>query len=336
MNIIPEVVLLFSILLMNPVQAAGLDQAAVDRFIDEMVQDHGFVRSNLENLFENARKSQRVLDAIQRPAEALPWYKYREIFIKPARIEQGIQFWENNREALERAKRIYGVPPEIIVAIIGVETSYGRFTGNDRVVDALATLAFHYPSRGAFFRDQLEEYLILAREQGIDPLSFKGSYAGAMGIPQFIPSSYRSYAVDFDQDGRIDIWDNPVDAIGSVANYFHEHQWIKDDPIIMPAKVDGDDHLQVLNDRLELHMQASDLPRYGIRQSGPVAPERKLKLLRLDTVEGDEYWLAMNNFYVITRYNHSALYAMAVYQLSEAICSRMEKRLPRSNNGYSL
>ncbi|HSR62357.1 MAG TPA: lytic murein transglycosylase B [Gammaproteobacteria bacterium] len=327
MKIIPEVVLVFSIVLMNPAQAAGLDQVAVDRFINEMVREHDFVRSDLENLFENARKSQRVLDAIQRPAEALPWHEYRQIFIKPARIEQGIRFWEENREALDRARRIYGVPPEIIIAIIGVETSYGRFTGSDRVIDALATLAFHYPRRGAFFRDQLKQYLILAREQKIDPLSFKGSYAGAMGIPQFIPSSYRSYAVDFDRDGKIDIWNDPVDAIGSVANYFHEHQWVKDDPIAMPATVDGDEHLQVLNDRLELHMQAAELPRYGIRQSGPVTPDRKLKLLRLDTAEGNEYWLAMNNFYVITRYNHSALYAMAVYQLSEEIRSRMENHI---------
>lgn len=327
MNIIPEVILVFSIILTNPVQAAGLDQGAVNRFIDEMVREHNFARGDLEDLFQNVRKSQRVLDAIQRPAEALPWYKYREIFIKPARVEQGIRFWEENREALDRAWRTYGIPPEIIVAIIGVETSYGRFTGNDRVIDALATLAFHYPVRGNFFRNQLEEYLILAREQEIDPLSFKGSYAGAMGIPQFIPSSYRSYAVDFDHDGRIDIWDNPVDAIGSVANYFHEHKWVKDDPIVMPATVEGDGHLKVLNDRLELHMQAADLPRYGIRQSGPVAPDRKLKLLRLEAAEGDEYWLAMNNFYVITRYNHSALYAMAVFQLSEAIRSRREEHL---------
>lgn len=303
--------------------AETLDQEAINGFIEHMAASYQFDRSYLQSVFMETRHSGRVLTAISKPTEALPWYKYRNIFIQPARIDQGLDFWKQHEDILLRAEQEFGVPAQIIVAIIGVETKYGANTGNDRVIDALATLAFHYPKRGAFFRSELEQFLLLAREQDLDPLSLKGSYAGAMGLPQFIPSSFRNYAIDYDGDGRIDIWNNPADAIGSVANYFRQHGWEQGQKVVVSGNIKGDAYTKVLSDSLKPDIEVETLAQYGIELVEPVTPGAQLKVLSLEAAAGREIWLCLNNFYVITRYNHSALYAMAVYQLSEEILGKV-------------
>ena len=314
-------ILLCSFLLVfaGSVTAGFLEQPAVKSFIEYMVSTHDFDRTTLEKLFSNARKSDSVLNAISKPAETLPWYKYRSIFIQPNRIDQGMVFWNEHRKLLEKAENEFGVPAEIIVAIMGVETRYGRFKGNDRVLDALSTLAFYYPKRGDFFRGELEQFLLLAREQHIDPLSLKGSYAGAMGMPQFIPSSYRNFAVDFDNDGKTDLWTNPADAIGSIANYFKVHGWKSGATVVVSGTVKGNKYKDIVGTDLKPDMVAGELARYGIEAKGHLPADSMVKVIMLDGANGDEIWLGLNNFYVITRYNHSPLYAMVVYQLSEAI-----------------
>ncbi len=300
-----------------------------DEFIAQMVERHDFNTADLTKVLKQARKSQTILDAISRPAEKkLTWHKYRQIFIKEKRIKQGVDFMQKNKSKLEEAEKKYGVPPEIITAIIGVETFYGRIAGSYRVVDALNTLAFHYPKRSNFFRSEFEHFLLLAREQGFDPNSLKGSYAGAMGMPQFISSSYRHYAIDFDNDNVIDIWNNTNDAIGSVANYFAEHGWLKDKPITIKVGVEGENYKQALKKGLALDITAFDLPKYGIKTDSVFEENEKLKLFEYKLDKGSEYWLAHKNFYVITRYNHSNLYAMAVFQLAREIKKRSnEKRV---------
>ncbi len=305
---------------------APLDRAAVSDFIRYMQKAYDFDYGELSRVFEQTVKSDRVLNAISRPAEKLPWYQYRKIFIQPGRVKAGVDFWRSNEKTLKRAEEIYGVPPHIIVSIIGVETLYGSNTGIDRVMDALSTLAFHYPDRAPFFKDELEQFLLLAREQDIDPLSIKGSYAGAMGMPQFIPSSYRNYAVDFDQDNKVDIWKNPVDAIGSVANYFNRHGWKKGSAVAVTASATGVKYRELINSDLKPDINTSTLADYGISSANDLNGEEKVKLLSLESGKNDEeLWICFENFYVITRYNHSPLYAMAVYQLSGLIADEYRK-----------
>jgi len=298
--------------------AAVTDRADVSAFLSDMAARHGISIDELTDVFRRVRFSDRVLKAISKPAEALPWYRYREIFVKPDRIRLGVEFWRENMATLRRAEGAYGVPAEIIVAIIGVETRYGRNIGDYRVIDALATLAFDFPERGEFFRGELEQYLLLTREQKMDPLGLKGSYAGAMGIPQFISSSYRRFAVDFDIDGVTDIWKNPADAIGSVANYFHEHGWLAGGLVTLPAAT-RPDLRPAVSSGLEPDLTRADLDSLGVTSPVPPPAGEKVKLLEFETESGPEYWLGFRNFYVITRYNHSPLYAMAVYQLAQRI-----------------
>jgi membrane-bound lytic murein transglycosylase B len=271
------------------------------------------------DLLGQARFRSDIIEAMRRPAEAKPWYKYRPIFVTMARTRAGVQFWRSNEALLERAEREYGVAPEIIVAIIGVETRYGGYTGKHRVLDALSTLAFGYPKRAPFFRKQLEEFLLLTREEEVDPLKAKGSYAGAMGMPQFIPSSYREYAVDFDADGKRDLWNSTADAIGSVANYFRRHGWRDGEQVTLKARVRQrpDDALAEAGLKPSLPMQR--LAGMGVEVKDSPPGDTLVSLVRLENRNGEEYWLGLQNFYVITRYNHSALYAMAVYQLSREI-----------------
>ena len=318
---------IFFLIFSNFVYAKDLDQKSVQKFINYMESTHNYDVTALQKIFKQAKYSNRVLKAISKPAEALPWYKYRPIFLQPERVEQGIMFWERHKEKLLAAQNEYGVPAEIIVAIIGVETRYGKFTGNDRVLDALATLAFHYPKRSKFFRSELEQYLLLIREQKIDPYTIKGSYAGAMGIPQFISSSYRNYAIDFDADNKIDIWNNPVDAIGSVANYFKQHGWKAGEEIAVRAEVEDGQYLQVSNKELKPDIRLSEITSYGIKPLENLTQDLKLKILSFENKDDNEIWLGFNNFYVITRYNHSPLYAMAVYQLAEEITKIYKKRI---------
>lgn len=304
--------------------SAELSAARVNQFIDYMGSKHSFDIGELGTLFQQTKYSDKVLDAISRPAEKLAWHEYRSIFIKDARIEQGIQFWKDHQDALNKAEEIYGVPPQIITAIIGVETQYGQYTGKYQVIDSLATLAFHYSKREKFFRAELEQFLLLTREQNIDPLSLQGSYAGAMGIPQFISSSYRNYAVDFDQDGKKDLWYNAIDAIGSVANYFKQHNWVTGQPVAIPVKVVDDKIDQLTDNNLMPNIKLQDLKEYNISHAHDIPQDALLKIMKFEQKGSYDYWLGMHNFYVITRYNHSKLYAMAVYQLSELIKTEYE------------
>lgn len=297
-------------------------RADVQDFIREMSRKHRFDPETLRAVFSRAQDQPKIIEAITRPAEAKPWRDYRRIFLTERRIEGGVAFWQTHAGALARAEREYGVPAEIIVAIIGVETLYGGNTGSWRVLEALATLGFDYPRRADFFRRELEEYLLLTREEGIDPLSLKGSYAGAMGLPQFIPSSYRAYAVDFDGDRHRDLWSNPVDAIGSVANYLARHRWQAGEPVAAPARVDGQAYKAVLAGELKPSLSLGQLAQRGVTWETAAKADEQAILLELDGEAGPEHWLGFNNFYAITRYNHSPLYAMAVYQLSREIRSR--------------
>lgn len=312
----------------GPAHAIKLDQARVGEFVEYMAQAYEFDARELAALFRNTRYSQRVITAMDRPAEALPWYKYRQLFLDSGRIEAGLRFWGKHQDDLARAELEFGVPAGMIVAIIGVETRYGENTGKDRIMDALATLAFHYPKRSVFFRNELEQFLLLTREQGLNPLSLQGSYAGAMGLPQFMPSSFRNYAVDFDHDGRIDIWNNVADAIGCVANYFQRHGWEPHQPVAVPARATGGDYQSLLDDDLRPHVSVAELAAHGIQQVVDIPVTAKVKLISLQGESGAELWLGLNNFYVITRYNRSPLYAMAVYQLYEEIVKHYQPEMP--------
>jgi membrane-bound lytic murein transglycosylase B len=292
----------------------------VQTFINEMVARHGFSKQELENIFSQAQRSDSILAAMSKPAEKTkPWYEYRKIFLTQSRIEGGVAFWNQHAEALAKAEKAYGVDAQVIVAIIGVETRYGGNTGKYRILDALTTLAFDYPPRSKFFRSELEQYLLLARADHIDVLTTTGSYAGAMGYGQFIPSSYQRYAVDFDQDGKRDLWNSPMDIVGSVANYLHEHGWNLGATVTLRAKVTGSRYESVIEKGLKPEMSVKMLRMDGITPSKPLPGDTLAALISLDQENGPEYWLGLNNFYVITRYNHSPLYAMAVYQLSEEI-----------------
>jgi membrane-bound lytic murein transglycosylase B len=295
------------------------DSEKLGAFILDMEQKHGFSRAELQRLFDEATLQPSILQAIARPAESKPWYQYRNIFLTRDRIDGGLAFWQANAPKLEEAWRRFGVEPEIIVAIIGVETAYGRNTGKYRVIDALATLGFNYPKRATFFRNELENYLLLARSQHFDPLVLTGSYAGAMGLPQFMPSSYRSYAVDFDDDTTIDIWNNPTDAIGSVGNYLREHGWTTGAPITVSARVSGSGYQSLLGTGVKPRIPVSEMRDLGVEAAAPVEGDPKAALVELQAEYAMEYWLGFNNFYVITRYNTSPLYAMAVYQLAQAL-----------------
>ncbi|MGH1372593.1 MAG: lytic murein transglycosylase B [Cellvibrionaceae bacterium] len=294
-------------------------------FMDELVSKHDFSREELQQWFAQAEKKQSILNAMSRPAEKTKtWGEYRNIFIQPSRIDKGVEFWIEHKDTLERAEEVYGVPAEIIVAIIGVETRYGSNKGSYKVIDALSTLAFDYPKRSAFFTKELRHYLLLAREQNRDPLALKGSYAGAMGYGQFMPSSYREYAKDFDGDNAVDIWDNPVDAIGSVANYFVRHGWKSDKPVVSRARVSEGYNRTVINDSLRPKRTVAELAEQGITPIEGIEGTAKATAMKLKGEQGAEFWVGLQNFYTITRYNHSRLYAMAVYQLSQEVRREMD------------
>lgn len=302
------------------------DRSDVRAYVDTLVKKHKFNRAELLGLFRQAEPQQQVLEAIARPAEReLTWKEYRPIFLTEARIAGGVEFWRQYAEPLARAGELYGVPPQIVVAILGVETRFGKYTGNYPVLDSLITLSFDGKSRQSFFRSELEEFLLLVRDERVAPFSVKGSYAGAMGWPQFIASSYRRYAVDFDGDGRRDLWNNPVDAIGSVANYFKAHGWRPEEDVIVPAQLDA--HVEDLSDMvvergrqgLKPVVSLETFAQKGVYSVNDVPPDQAAVLVRLQGDSGDEYWLGLQNFYVITRYNQSAMYALAVYQLSREI-----------------
>jgi membrane-bound lytic murein transglycosylase B len=315
------VLIMGAIVYVAPLNAATalVERKEVKSFIDNMVKSHSFDKNELITLFNQVTIFPSIIETISKPAESKPWYEYRPIFLGDSRIKQGVEFWGRHKELLERASDEYGVPVEIIVAILGVETRYGRYAGKHKVMDALATLAFDYPKRSKFFTKELEEYLLLTRAEGIDPLALKGSYAGAMGKPQFISSSYRNYAVDFDGDGVRDLLNSTADAIGSVANYFKQHKWEEGGPIVSHATVKGKKYKKVVDKGIKPHMQVGKLEQYGVSTEDSIPGYTKAALIELEIKGGKELWVGYQNFYVITRYNHSPLYAMAVFQLSQKI-----------------
>ena len=295
---------------------------AVRSFLREVESRHGLDRAWLHGLFREARRQQSILDAFSRPAEAKPWHAYRKIFVTPDRIRRGVEFAREHRAVLERVTARFGVPAEIVAAIIGVETFYGRYTGRYRVIDALSTLAFFAPRRGSFFRRELEEFLLMLNEEDRASADLKGSYAGAIGVPQFIPSSYREYAVDFDGDGRRDLVGSVDDAMGSVGSYLHRHGWSEGEPVAFRLAATDPGRADPLAGGLRPERVWGDLEEVGLSVAEAVPkplPDTPVTLVRLDGARGAEYWVGLPNFYVITRYNHSALYAMAVHQLAVEI-----------------
>lgn len=298
---------------------------AVQAFIQRMVSKYHFDADQLQKLLDAVEIKPEIIAKITTPAEAMPWYKYRKIFLTEKRINGGVEFWRQNANTLSIVSRQTGIAEEIIIAIIGVETQYGERVGNFRVIDALATLGFAYPKRSAFFLSELENFLILCREERLDPLQPVGSYAGAMGLPQFMPSSYRNFAVDFEQDNARDIWKNPADAIASVANYFAKHQWQKGGGVFIPALAEGEAYKDLLSNELAPDLSAVDLQQHHVTVADPAELESSVKLLAYELETGDDLWLGLHNYYVITRYNHSPLYALAVYQLAQAIADQYKK-----------
>ncbi len=292
-------------------------------FIQEMSEEFGFLSEPLKAIFADAQRKQAILDAISRPAERVKqWKEYRPIFITQSRVDKGLEFWSKNQDALQRAEQEYGVPAEFIVAIIGVETIYGGNTGSYRVIDALSTLAFDYPPRAPFFRQQLKEYLLLTREEQVNPLTLKGSYAGAMGLPQFMPGSFRAYAVDFDHDGHIDIWQNPTDAVGSVANYFIKHGWQPGQPVVVRADLKNIALAEKgLSDSLDPKITVQQLQKLSWTPRTSLEAGLNVTAFRLEAEHGNEYWIGLANFHAITRYNRSVMYAMAVNELAQLLAA---------------
>ncbi len=298
----------------------------VKRFIDRMVETHSYDRGRLESVLAEAESKESILEAISRPAEkTLEWHDYRGIFLTRERIDAGVAFWKEHADELQRISAETGVPIEILVGIIGVETYFGRITGNYRVLDALATLAFDYPPRARFFAGELEQFLLLIREEGMEATSATGSYAGAMGRPQFMPSSYRAYAVDSTQDGKRDIWSNWADVIGSVANYFVRHGWIAGQPIVTSATLGSQWQGSPPENKLAPEETVTSLSHQGVMFSTNLPGDAKSQLITLLGDDGEEYWVGFHNFFVITRYNRSVMYALAVHQLGQEIAIEVNR-----------
>lgn len=312
------------LLVLQPAFAIDTDRPEVRAFIDEMVAEHAFDRGTLETALSAAETQQKIIDAISSPAEKrLTWAEYRKIFITPERIAAGVAFWNEHEVLLGQVAESTGVPEEILVGIIGVETYFGRITGGYRVIDALSTLAFDYPPRSAFFRKELAEFFLLVRDEGLSATVPTGSYAGAMGRPQFMPSSFRAYAYDNDDDGRRDIWEDWGDVAGSIANYFNEHGWRCGEEVVA---------LATLGDRwegpapapanvLKADATVASLSEKGVMFATDMPADSAAALVAYEGEAGPEYRVAMHNFFVITRYNRSAMYALAVHELGLAIAA---------------
>ncbi|MDX1803977.1 MAG: lytic murein transglycosylase B [Alcanivorax sp.] len=313
-----------------------LDRPEAKAMIAELGKE-GLDEQRVRTVLGSAKRQDKILEAIARPAEkTLTWAEYQKIFLQDSRVQQGVAFARQHREALDQAEQRYGVPRQVILAIIGVETRYGRHMGNYRVVDALATLGFDYPPRGAFFRKQLKALFELEQNAHIDANTITGSYAGAMGFGQFIPTSYQHFAVDFNNDQVTDLVNDPADAIGSVANYFSEHGWQAGLPVAARARISDNRYRTLLNNNLKPAQTLGKAARAGVT---PVSCQAALTseycfdlpdstpvaLLELEGTEGAEFWLTTRNFYVITRYNHSPLYAMAVLQLSHRLAAALKE-----------
>ncbi len=307
-----------------------LHRKEVKQFINEMVKRHGYPRKDLNRIFSRAVFQPAIIKAITQPTETTiaSWQAYRSIFISPQRIEAGVQFWDRNAEPLQRAAAEFGVPEEIIVAIIGVETIYGRNVGTYRVIDALATLSFDYPKRAEFFRAELESYLVFTRQARIDPLRIKGSYAGAIGIPQFMPGTYRRFAVDYDGDGQANLATSAADAIGSIGNFLKAHGWARGQPVAIAAEVSGGRWRQLADAGVVPAFRASDLALFGVKPAASPPPDALCSVIELEG-QPAEYRVGLQNFYVLTRYNRSNLYASAVNDLAAEL-ARARSAAPAS------
>lgn len=292
----------------------------VRHFVRYMVKKHKFNQAELTETLKNAQFQPQIIASMDKPYEKKTWDVYRELFLTQERIQAGVNFWRANQQVLEKAQDKFNVPASIIVAIIGVETLYGKHQGHYRVLDALTTLAFYYPKRSPFFTKELEEYLLLCREQGISPTGYLGSYAGAIGKPQFMPSSYRFYAVDFAGKGKRDLINDDNDVIASVANYFHKHGWKMNEVVVEPAKLVGSHYKKIQMNSKRPNYDVEHLIAAGVHPFEGNKPQpNKAGLIELATLKGPEYWVAYPNFYVITRYNTSPQYAMVVYLLSQQL-----------------
>lgn len=305
------------------------DHPGAEDFVQRATSEFGLQENEVRELLAGAEYQQSIVDAISRPAEGKPWHEYRKIFLTDSRISQGIAFWTENRELIAAAAEKFGVDEEVIVSIIGVETAYGRITGGYRTVDALVTLGFYYPQnlssdRSDFFSNELLQYIQLAAEENLPASEVKGSYAGAMGMGQFMPSSYREYAVDLDGDGKRDLWRSTPDVIGSVANYLHRHGWQAGQPVVRRARASGDAAFDMISRNLKPTLSVGEWQEKGFTSSSELLPTLPAAVLKLVEKDRNSYWLTFNNFYVITRYNRSPRYAMAVYELSQEIKKGME------------
>ena len=308
----------------EPAAAIDIKRPEVKEFIAHMSKAYGFKKGALRKLLKSAVSQTAIIDAMSKPAEkAKLWYEYRPIFLNERRIREGTEFWVAHRQALDQASIKSGVAPEYLAAILGVETYYGRLTGTYRVLDALVTLSFDYPPREKFFRDELEQYLLLTRDAHLDPKTLKGSYAGAMGAPQFMPSNYRRYAVDADANGRIDLWNDWPDVCASVGNYLKEHGWNTGEPVLEEATVPAEKAGDLDGRKLALSETIASLEAKGVTFDTSLPPEAPAILIAADEPDGVHWRVGYNNFFVITRYNHSPLYAMAVYELATAMKQRM-------------
>ncbi len=300
-----------------------LHRPEIVAFVDAVVQRDSFKRRKVLALLANAEPQPKILEIMSRPAEKVtPWWEYHARFLTEERISEGADFYQEHRDALERVAKERGIPPEYLVAIIGVETKYGRMTGRYRVLDALMSLAFDYPPRAEYFRGELEQFLLLVAEERIDPLTVTGSYAGAMGVPQFMPSSYRLYAVDGNSDGRRDLWNDWDDVLSSVANYFSANGWESGGPVLAETHLDPDPRFQIDTRNLELNETVDSLNAQGVTVVGDQPGSTPAVLISAEQADGPAYRVGFRNFYVITRYNHSARYAMAVHDLATAIAQR--------------
>jgi membrane-bound lytic murein transglycosylase B len=298
---------------------------ALRDFAAELAESRGFSVEQLQQVFRCATLRPDIIEAMEQPKERLPWHEYRKIFVTEDSARRGVEFWKQHATDIARAQERYGVAPEIIIAIIGVESHYGRSQGSYPVLDALTTLMLKYPPRSDFFRGELGEFLLLTRETGVDPCQVKGSYAGAMGLPQFIPSSYRRLAVDFDGDGKRDLLNSTADAIGSVAHYLHINGWEAGAPMFEEARLEGTLYFWIEKLGLKPALSMRQLAGYGVFPRRRDNPASRAALISLEGEYGPFYRLGYNNFYVITRYNHNKRYAMAVVELGELIRQRLKE-----------
>ena len=323
------VVLVFLMACTTMVSALEIaDYPKLKPVFNTLVNDHGFKEEELRALFEKVEYQKDIIEAINRPGEAKPWYQYRELFVTEQSTRRGVRFWRRNAPALSRAQKKYGVPAEIIVAIIGIETRYGRLKGRFKVIDALTTLTLGYKKRSAFFQKELIEFLLLVKETKTEPLKYMGSYAGAIGLPQFMPSSYRKYAVDFNGNKKIDLVNSRTDAIGSVANFFIEHGWQPNEPISEAVQVEGQLYTWFQSLGIKPRLSLRHLINAGIFPQTSKKEDRLATLVVLQGETGPIYRLGYNNFYVITNYNRSRKYAMAVYELSEMLRKKYYNKHP--------